>query len=158
MLGFIRCPTRFRRRTAHRKGARLHPEHFQLNAIIQISGVLPDKLETNTKANVAVIAVIGVTSAAPSRTHVRPVVKPGTTPYDPIRARCRFGWIDQRVAHWITLLRPVVRGPLPHISMHIKKTPRVGCIQTYNRFLLANCPIGSGGILSHSTVIQVFVP
>ena len=54
-----------------------------------------------------------------------PAVAPGTTPPDPIRARCRSARINHRVARGIGRLVPV-RGPLPHISMHIEKAPRVG--------------------------------
>jgi hypothetical protein len=48
-------------------------------------------------------------------------------PEDPMRARCRSGWIHHRVAGGIGRLVPV-RGPLPDISVHIKKAPRVGRI------------------------------
>ena len=39
MLGLICSPTRFSRRTAHGKGAWANPEHFHLNAGIEISSV-----------------------------------------------------------------------------------------------------------------------
>ena len=81
-------------------------------------------LETDTEAYNAVAETGGV-DAALSRTQVRPAVAPRTTPYDPIRARCRTGRIDYRVAYGIGRLVPV-RGPLPDISVHVKKAPWVG--------------------------------
>jgi len=39
VLRFIGSPTRFRGRTAHRKGARFHPEHLQLDGGIQVGVV-----------------------------------------------------------------------------------------------------------------------
>ena len=48
-------------------------------------------------------------------------------PVDPIRARCRSARIHHRVAGGISRLVPV-RGPLPDISVHIKKAPWVGRI------------------------------
>jgi len=44
-------------------------------------------LETDTEAKVGGAVARGVVVAL-SRTQVRPVVVPGTTPFDPIRARC----------------------------------------------------------------------
>ena len=44
-------------------------------------------LETDTEAKVVVAVARGVVVAL-SRTQVRSVVVPGTTPFDPIRARC----------------------------------------------------------------------
>ena len=70
--------------------------------------------------------VLGLIVVALSRTQGRPIA-PGTTPCDPIRARCRSGRVHHRVAGGIGRLVPV-RGPFPHISMHIKKAPRVGVV------------------------------
>jgi hypothetical protein len=44
-------------------------------------------LETDTEAKVVVAVARGVVVAL-SRTQVRSVVVPGTTPFEPIRARC----------------------------------------------------------------------
>ena len=81
-------------------------------------------LETNTEADEGV-TVAGGADVAPSRTQGRPVGVPGTTPSDPIRARCRSGWIHHRIAGRVSRLVPV-RGPFPDISVHIKKAPWVG--------------------------------
>jgi hypothetical protein len=86
-------------------------------------------LETNTEAK-GVDAVARGEVGAPSRTQVRPVVAPGTTPPDPSRARCLTYWVHHWVAGGISRLIPV-RGPLPHISIHVKKAPRVGRILTH---------------------------
>ena len=83
-------------------------------------------LETNTEADEGV-TVAGGADVAPSRTQGRPVGVPGTTPSDPIRARCRSGWIHHRIAGRVSRLVPV-RGPLPDISVHVKKAPWVGRI------------------------------
>ena len=83
-------------------------------------------LETNTEADEAVTVAGGV-AVALSRTQGRPADAPGTTPFDPIRARCRTGGIDHRVAGGISRLVSI-RGPLPDISVHVKEAPRVGRI------------------------------
>ena len=46
-----------------------------------------------------------------------------TTPSDPNRTRCRTGGIGQGARLVGTV---PIRGPLPYISVHIKKAPRVG--------------------------------
>ena len=83
-------------------------------------------LETYTEADKAASGTLGIV-VANSRTLVRPAAVPGTTPYDPFRARCRSGGINHRVASRIGSMVPV-RGPLSDISVHIKKAPRVGRI------------------------------
>ena len=54
-------------------------------------------LETDTEAKVVAAAARGA-AAALSRTQVRTAEVPGTTPKDPMRARCRSGWVYHRVA------------------------------------------------------------
>ncbi|MDG1138434.1 MAG: hypothetical protein P8N49_02815, partial [Opitutales bacterium] len=83
-------------------------------------------METDTEAK-GEVAVAGGVVVALSRTQERSAVVPGTTPPDPKRARCWSYWIHHRVAGGISRLVPV-RGPLPYISVHIKKAPRVGRI------------------------------
>ena len=81
-------------------------------------------LETNTEATAADTGAGGVADAL-SRTQEHPVVVPGTTPCDPIRARSRSGRIHHWIAGGVSRLVPV-RGPFPDISVHIKKAPWVG--------------------------------
>ena len=85
----IGLPTRFRGRTAHRKGARFDPEHIQFDRSVQVHAMQPGELETDTEAHIAVVAVTGGEAEALSRTQGGPAVVPGTTPCDPIRARSR---------------------------------------------------------------------
>ena len=100
------------------------PSPFAMSVILPYIAPLLLLLETNTEANIAEADAGGVV-AAHSRTKVRPNVVPGATPYNPRRARCRPSGINHRVAAGIGRLVPVC-GPLPHISMHIKKAPGVG--------------------------------
>ena len=102
------------------------PSPFAMSVILPYRAPLLLLLETNTEANI-VGAGAGGDDAAPSRTKVRPSAVPGATPPNPKRARCRPSGINHRVAAGIGLLEPVC-GPLPHISMHIKKAPGVGRI------------------------------
>ena len=103
-------------------------------------------METNTEAdNAAAVARGG--AIALSRTQGRPVVVPGTTPTDPLRARGRAGGIDRRIVRRVRRCEPV-RGPLPDIAVHIEKAPGVGPVLSH--FLgLTNSTgtvIGMGGV------------
>jgi len=99
----------------------LHPSIFTLPSLAFLKG----DAEADTVTSMARVVAIAF-----SRTHVRSAVIPGTTPSYPIRARCRSGRIDHRVAGGIIRLVPV-RGPLPHISAHIEKAPRICRILTH---------------------------
>ena len=66
--------------------------------------------------------------ATPSRTQARPAEVPGTTPSDPMRARCRTLRIGLGTGKIVRL--PVV-DPFPHISVHVEKAPGVGRILTH---------------------------
>ena len=50
-----------------------------------------------------------------------------TTPVDPMRARCRPGWVDRGIIGRVHGCEPV-RGPLPDVPVHIGKAPGVGRI------------------------------
>ena len=98
------------------------PEQFQFG----IRRIWLDCLETDTEAYGAV-AVTGGVVAALSRTQVRPAVAPGTTPLDPIRARCRTLSIGLGTGK---IVRLPVLDPFPDITVHVKKAPRIGRILT----------------------------
>ena len=72
----------------------------------------------------------GVGSATPSRTEERAGVEPRATASDPVPTRSRTGRVDHQVDGGIGCMIPV-RDPLPHISMHIEKAPRVGRVQPH---------------------------
>ncbi len=85
-------------------------------------------------------------AVALSRTQGRPAVAPGTTPLDPIRARCGSGRIDCRIVRGVRRCEPVC-GPLPDIAVHIEKAPGVGPV-------LPHFP----GLLKITTGIPISVP
>ncbi len=58
---------------------------------------------------------------------------PGTTPYDPIRARCRTLGVGLGTGK---IVRLPVADPFPHISLHVKKAPGVGGILAHISGLL----------------------
>lgn len=104
-------------------GRRRFQKTFHLLHQIQSHAVAPygalfllALLESNTEADVVATVARGVVEAL-SRTQYRPVAAPGTTPPDPLRARCPpFG-----IRHFtFRIVRFPIKSPLPNISMHIK--------------------------------------
>ena len=93
-------------------------------------------LETNTEAQG--VAVTRVEVAALGGTQERPAVVPGTTPLNPVRARCRTLGVGNRTP-WV--FRVPIRTPLPNVAVHVVKAPRVGGVTADRRGLLQTLTI-----------------
>ena len=116
----ISHPSRLARRTAHREGSRLHPEHFQVGR--RGYGVNARKLETDTEAN-GVEAGTGRAVAALGGAQDRPGAAPGATAPGPARARCRSCGVGHR-SRGVACVP--IRRPLQNVPMHVVKAPWVG--------------------------------
>ena len=91
-------------------------------------------LETDTEAN-AGEAVAGVAVAAEGRTQDRTGLGPGAAPTNTVGIGiAKTGRVDNGIARWISSVS--IRGPLPHIAVHVEKAPGVGRKSTN-----INCPI-----------------